>query len=74
MKTTLEISLRYARRGMEAIQDSFHWLKEGNDSIEITSTNTIEYEVDEDDEDIDVDLEEIFARAGILEDEYWFNN
>lgn len=72
MKTTLEISLRYARKGMAAIEDAFHSLKELNDSIEITSTNTIEYEVDEDGEGIDVDLEEILAHAGIPKDEYWF--
>lgn len=75
MKTILEISLRYARRGMDAIQDSLHWLKEVNDSIEITSTNTVEYEVDSDDEnDITDALENILIGAGIPEDEYWFKN
>lgn len=76
MKTTLEISLKYARRGIESIQDSFHILKEANDSIEITSSNTIEYEVDKDDDEnaeVDIILDGILIQAGIPKDEYWFN-
>ncbi len=76
MKTTLEISLRYARKGMAAIEDAFHCLKDANDSIEITSSNTVEYEVDKDDDenaDVDIILDDILIQAGIPKDEYWFN-
>lgn len=73
MTKQLEISLRYARKANDAMNDIIRLL--GYDGIEInqTSSNTFEFEVeDESDDQVEYEISEALISAGIPEDEFDF--
>lgn len=73
MIKSLEISLAYARKANDAMNDVIRLL--GYDDIEInqTSSNTFEFEVDdEEDDQVEYEISEALTSAGIPEDEFWF--
>jgi len=69
----LEISLRYASKANEALEDNkglFQYLIQ-------TSSNAYELASDEDglmdEEQLEAEVTELLVSAGIEEDEFWFN-
>ena len=73
MIKSLEISLRYANKANDAMDDVIRLL--GYDDIEVnrTSSNTFEFEIeDEDDDQVEYEISEALISAGIPDSEFWF--